>query len=52
MFKRVDVKVLGLVENMSYFICENCNEKHYIFNKDGVKKEAERFEFLFLETFH
>ena len=37
MFKRVDVKVLGLVENMSYFLCDNCNEKHYIFSKDGVK---------------
>ena len=48
MFKRVDVKVLGLVENMSYFICENCNEKHYIFDKDGVKNEAEKFQIPFL----
>jgi len=48
MFKRVDVKVLGLVENMSYFICDNCNEKHYIFNKDGVKIEAEKFQIPFL----
>ena len=48
MFKRVDVEVLGLVENMSYFICENCNEKHYIFDKDGVKNEAEKFQIPFL----
>tara|TARA_B100000575_G_scaffold53901_1_gene40437 strand:+ start:1740 stop:2774 length:1035 start_codon:yes stop_codon:yes gene_type:complete len=48
MFKRVDVKVLGLVENMSYFLCDNCNEKHYIFSKDGVKNEAEKFEIPFL----
>ena len=48
MFKRVDVKVLGLVENMSYFICDQCNEKHYIFSKDGVKNEAEKFQIPFL----
>ncbi len=48
MFKRVDVKVLGLVENMSYFTCDNCNEKHYIFNKDGVKKESEKLQIPFL----
>ena len=48
MFKRVDVKVLGLVENMSYFLCDNCNEKHYIFSKNGVKNEAEKFEIPFL----
>ena len=48
MFKRVDVKVLGLVENMSYFLCDNCNEKHYIFSKDWVKNEAEKFEIPFL----
>ena len=48
MFKRVNVKVLGLVENMSYFICENCNETHYIFDKDGVKNEAEKFQIPFL----
>ena len=50
MFKRVDVDVLGLVENMSYFICENCSEKHFIFSKDGVKNEAERFKIPFLGT--
>ena len=48
MFKRVNVKVLGLVENMSYFICENCETKHYIFDKDGVKNEAEKFQIPFL----
>ena len=41
MFKKVNVDILGIVENMSYFICDNCNQKHYIFSKDGVKKEAE-----------
>tara|TARA_B100000575_G_scaffold287014_1_gene284648 strand:+ start:7408 stop:8442 length:1035 start_codon:yes stop_codon:yes gene_type:complete len=48
MFKKVDVEILGIVENMSYFICNNCNEKHFIFSKDGAKKEAEKFEVPFL----
>ena len=48
MFKRGDVNVLGLVENMSYFICDSCNEKHYIFAKDGGKNEANKFQIPFL----
>ena len=48
MFKKVNVDILGIVENMSYFICENCNEKHFIFSKDGAKKEAEKFKIPFL----
>ena len=31
MFKKVNVDILGIVENMSYFICDKCNEKHFIF---------------------
>ncbi len=48
MFKKVDVNIMGIVENMSYFICDNCNEKHYIFSKDGAIKEAEKFKVPFL----
>jgi len=48
MFKRVDVPVLGVVENMSYFICSNCSERHEIFSYGGAKKEAEKFETNFL----
>ena len=40
MFKKVEVPVLGLIENMSYFICDNCNERHEIFSHGGAKKEA------------
>ena len=40
--------VLGIVENMSYFICSNCNERHEIFSYGGAKKEAEKFETNFL----
>jgi len=48
MFKRVNVPIIGLVENMSYFICDNCDEKHYIFSHEGAKKEAEKFQIPFL----
>ena len=48
MFKKVNVPILGLVENMSYFICDNCNEKHFIFANNGAKKEAEKFQIPFL----
>ena len=48
MFNRVDVPILGLVENMSYFICSNCEERHEIFSNGGAKKEAENFKTNFL----
>ena len=48
MFKRVDVPVLGVVENMSYFICSNCDERHEIFSNGGAKREAKKFQTNFL----
>jgi len=48
MFKKVNVPILGIVENMSYFICSNCNEKHEIFSNGGAKIEAEKFNIKFL----
>ena len=48
MFKKVNVPVLGFVENMSYFICDSCNKKHEIFSYGGVKREAEKFKVDFL----
>ena len=48
MFKKVNVPVLGIVENMSYFICDSCNKRHEIFSSGGVKKEAEKFNAPFL----
>ncbi len=48
MFKKVNVDILGIVENMSYFVCNNCNEKHFIFSKEGAKREADKFGIPFL----
>lgn len=39
----MNVEVLGLVENMAYFICENCEEKHYIFGEPQGKEVAEKY---------
>ena len=38
MFKKVNLPILGLVKNMSYFICNECNKKHYIFGKQSTDK--------------
>lgn len=48
MFQRVQVPVLGLVENMSYFLCPKCGERTEIFSHGGAKKEAERLGVPFL----
>jgi ATP-binding protein involved in chromosome partitioning len=42
MFNRVNVPVLGVVENMSYFVCPKCGERHDIFGHGGAEHEAER----------
>src|ERR1700730_13885037 len=48
MFRRVDVPVLGLVENMSYFLCPHCGERSDLFGHGGAKTEAERQSVAFL----
>ena len=35
MFKKVSLPILGIVENMSYYICDKCEKKHYIFGKQS-----------------
>ena len=42
MFERVDVPILGLIENMSYFLCPHCGERADIFGHGGAKHEAEQ----------
>ena len=48
MFKRVNVPVLGIVENMSMFICPKCGERSDIFGHGGARREAERLGVPFL----
>ncbi|WED22651.1 iron-sulfur cluster carrier protein ApbC [Vibrio sp. JC009] len=43
MFERVNVPVLGIVENMSYHICSHCGEKEHIFGTNGAEKMAQEF---------
>jgi ATP-binding protein involved in chromosome partitioning len=40
MFRRLDVPILGVVENMSYFVCPHCGEKTQIFSRGGGRKIA------------
>jgi ATP-binding protein involved in chromosome partitioning len=42
MFEQLKVPVLGIVENMSYFCCPNCNHRSDIFGHGGARDEAER----------
>ncbi len=42
MFRKVDVPVLGIIENMSYYHCPNCGHQAEIFGHGGARKEAER----------
>ncbi len=48
MFKKVNVPVLGIVENMSYFQCPHCGTKSDIFGHGGARHEAERLGVPFL----
>jgi len=40
MFRKVDVPVLGIIENMSYFTCPHCGERTEIFSHGGARREA------------
>ena len=48
MFKKVDVPLLGIVENMSYFIAPDTGKRYDIFGHGGARKEAERLGVTFL----
>jgi ATP-binding protein involved in chromosome partitioning len=48
MFKRVNVPILGVIENMSYFVCPSCGTRSDIFGHGGAKHEAERLNVPFL----
>jgi ATP-binding protein involved in chromosome partitioning len=48
MFDKVNIPILGIVENMSYFICDGCGKRHEIFSRGGAERAAERFKIPFL----
>jgi ATP-binding protein involved in chromosome partitioning len=48
MFRKVNVPVIGIVENMSYFLCTTCGTRHEIFGHGGAREEAEKLGVPFL----
>jgi ATP-binding protein involved in chromosome partitioning len=48
MFRRVNVPVLGIVENMSYYLCPQCGTRADIFGHGGARREAQRLDVPFL----
>ena len=48
MFEKLNVPIIGVVENMAHFICPSCDDKHYIFGEGGAKKISEQFNIPFL----
>jgi len=48
MFRKVDVPVLGFIENMSYYVCPKCGDRADIFGHGGAKTEAEKLDTEFL----
>ena len=48
MFRKVDVPVLGIIENMSYFVCPHCGGRAEIFSHGGARRTAEKYGVDFL----
>lgn len=48
MFRKVDVPVLGIIENMSIYVCPNCGHEAHVFGHGGAKREAEKLGTPFL----
>ncbi|RNF17445.1 putative MRP protein [Trypanosoma conorhini] len=48
MFAAVNTPILGIVENMSYFTCDQCGKKHHLFGAGGVRATAEELGVPFL----
>lgn len=46
--KTMKSPTLGLIDNMSYFICDNCKSKHYLFGKDKIKDLANEYNLPYL----
>jgi ATP-binding protein involved in chromosome partitioning len=48
MFDKVMIPIVGIIENMSYFICDGCGKRHEIFSRGGAQRAAERFQIPYL----
>jgi ATP-binding protein involved in chromosome partitioning len=48
MFRQMKVDLIGVVENMSYFVCPHCNHEIDIFSRGGAEKTAKQFGVAFL----
>jgi ATP-binding protein involved in chromosome partitioning len=48
MFRQMKVDLIGVVENMSYFVCPHCNHEIDIFSRGGAERTAEQFGVAFL----
>jgi ATP-binding protein involved in chromosome partitioning len=48
MFRKVNIEVVGMVENMSHFICPDCNSRHDIFGSGGAQRKANQLNVPFL----
>ena len=48
MFRKVNVPLLGIIENMSHFLCTDCGARHEIFGNGGAAAEAEKLGVPFL----
>jgi ATP-binding protein involved in chromosome partitioning len=48
MFEKVNVRILGIVENMSHYECPHCGKRDDVFGHGGARREAERLEVAFL----
>lgn len=44
MANQMNVPIIGLIENMSYFICPNCKEKHYIFGQSHLEEVSQKYQ--------
>jgi len=48
MFQKLNVPIIGVIENMSYFKCQTCDTIHHLFGKGGAKKMSEKYTLSFL----
>ena len=48
MFRQMKVDLVGMVENMSYFVCPHCNHEIDVFSRGGAEKTARQFDVSFL----